>query len=335
MQSISLNTPLHIGAVRAANRIALNSGHPAFRADARGVPNGEGPAFAPASLVLASSATVNLTGYARSGMPGLYDPTQQKAWQALIQRVHQQGCLLALPLTHAGRVSHRSLQPNGVAPIAPTAGQAASFTSIENSQGHILRTLCSEARTMLLAEIADLPNDFRRAAAMALEAGADLVEIDAAQGYLLHQFLSAESNQRQDMYGGSVENRVRLVLEVMDAVLQVCPAARLGLALSPVGVFRGLESIDMSDAILQLAAAAQARGLAYLRLVEPEWRYGHQVPDALRTGLRKVFGGALLASGSYDQDKAGDLLARELLDMAAFHCSQMPQTLTTQVLQVA
>ncbi len=186
--------------------------------------------------------------------------------------VHAENGHMAVQLWHTGRISHASLQPGGQAPVAPSALSAGTRTSLRDENGQAIRVETSMPRALELEEIPGIVNDFRQAIANAREAGFDLVELHSAHGYLLHQFLSPSSNHRTDQYGGSVENRARLVLEVVDAGIEEWGADRIGIRVSPIGTFQNTDNGPNEEAdALYLIEQMGKRGIAYLHMSEPDW----------------------------------------------------------------
>jgi N-ethylmaleimide reductase len=167
-------------------------------------------------------------------------------------------------------------------------------------------------------EIPRLLEEYRVATRNARAAGFDMVEIHAAHGYLLHQFMSEESNFRTDQYGGSLENRARLCLEVVDAVIGEWDAAHVGIRISPLGIFNGLNDLAGQEMGLYLAAEFAKRGLGYLHLSEPDWAGGPALDTAFREKLRAAFPGVIIAAGNYTVEKAQPLLDAGLIDAVAF-----------------
>jgi len=177
---------------------------------------------------------------------------------------------------------------------------------------------CPVPRALDLSEIPRVVEDYRRATVNAREAGFDLVEIHGAHGYLLHQFLAADSNHRTDAYGGSLANRARLVLEVTDAVVDAWSADRVAVRISPVGSFNGTEDPEGAEAGLYVAGELGRRDLAFLHLSEPDWAGGPALDDDYRRALRAAHPGPIVGAGSYDLAKAERLLGAGLVDAAAF-----------------
>lgn len=186
--------------------------------------------------------------------------------------VHAENGHMAVQLWHTGRISHASLQPGGQSPVAPSALSAGTRTSLRDENGQAIRVETSMPRALELEEIPGIVNDFRQAISNAREAGFDLVELHSAHGYLLHQFLSPSSNHRTDQYGGSVENRARLVLEVVDAGIEEWGADRIGIRVSPIGTFQNTDNGPNEEAdALYLIEQLGKRGIAYLHMSEPDW----------------------------------------------------------------
>ncbi|MFS9544619.1 N-ethylmaleimide reductase, partial [Klebsiella pneumoniae] len=216
-------------------------------------------------------------------------------------------------------ISHSSLQPGGAAPVAPSALSAGTRTSLRDENGHAIRVDTSMPRALETAEIPGIVNDFRQAVGNARDAGFDLVELHSAHGYLLHQFLSPSANQRTDQYGGSVENRARLVLEVVDAVSQEWSAERIGIRVSPIGSFQNVDNgpNEEEDALYLISELAK-RGIAYLHMSEPDWAGGKPYSEAFRQKVRDRFPGVIIGAGAYTVEKANDLINKGLIDAVAF-----------------
>ncbi|VEA47339.1 N-ethylmaleimide reductase [Salmonella enterica subsp. arizonae] len=224
MSSQKLFTPLKVGAITATNRIFMA---PLTRL--RSIEPGDIPTplmaeyyrqRASAGLIISEATQISEQAKGYAGAPGLHSNEQLAAWKKITLGVHAQGGHIAVQLWHTGRISHSSLQPGGQAPVAPSAINAGTRTSLRDENGQAIRVETSTPRALDTHEIPGIVNDFRQAIANAREAGFDLVELHAAHGYLLHQFLSPSSNHRTDQYGGSVENRARLVLDVIDAGIE-------------------------------------------------------------------------------------------------------------------
>lgn len=235
----SLFTPLQVGRMQLANRVvmapltrnrapgaiptALMATYYTQRADPK---NGAG-------LIVSEATAISHQGQGYSDVPGIWSEEQVAAWKPVTDSVHAAGGKIVVQLWHVGRISHVELQPNGQAPVAPSAIQAQTKTVlIHDDVPTFVDT--SMPRALTLDELPGIVNDYRHAACNAIAAGFDGVEVHGANGYLLDQFLRSGSNTRTDVYGGSIENRARFLLEVMTAVTQEIGSDRVGLRLSPV-----------------------------------------------------------------------------------------------------
>jgi len=271
-----------------------------------------------AGLIISEASQVSPQGKGYMGTPGIYNAEQVAAWQQITQAVHEADCKIAIQLWHVGRVSHHSLQPNQQLPVSASALAYVNKTTIMGEDGKPHRVACDTPRALTLEEMPALIDSYSQATINAREAGFDMVEVHAAHGYLLHQFQSAESNHRDDIYGGSVENRARLTLEVIDACIAAWDAAHVGVRISPLGIFNGLDDKDGLEMGLYLAYEFNQRGLAYLHLSEPDWAGGPAHSDEFRQALRNAFKGVIIGAGSYTLEKANTLLSKGFIDAAAF-----------------
>jgi N-ethylmaleimide reductase len=317
-----LFTPLQLGAITLKNRVVMA---PLTRL--RNTEPGDTPTAlsveyyrqrASAGLLISEGAHISPTAKGYAGAPGIYSNEQVQAWSAVTSAVHEAGGKIAVQLWHTGRISHRSLQPDNQPPLAPSAIRANSNTNIRTASGELMRAPCDEPRALDIAEIEDLLEEFRKATDASRRAGFDLVEIHAAHGYLLNQFLSPEANHRTDAYGGSIENRARLVLEVVDAVVGEWSADRVGIRLSPLGVFNGLSDVGQEEMAHYLLTELAKRKLAFLHISEPDWAGGPALSEAFRHQLRKDYPGVIIGAGGYDGDKAEKLIGQGFIDAAAF-----------------
>ncbi|WJD48353.1 alkene reductase [Enterobacter sp. PGRG2] len=321
--SKSLFTPLKVGAITVPNRVFMA---PLTRL--RSIEPGDIPTplmgeyyrqRASAGLIISEATQISAQAKGYAGAPGLHSPEQIAAWKKITAGVHAENGHMAVQLWHTGRISHTSLQPGGQAPVAPSAIAAGTRTSLRDANGNAIREETSVPRALEIDEIPGIVNDFRQAVANAREAGFDLVELHAAHGYLLHQFLSPSANQRTDEYGGSVENRARLVLEVVDAVCNEWGADRIGIRVSPIGTFQNTDNGPNEEAdALYLIEELARRGIAYLHMSEPDWAGGAPYTEAFREKVRARFHGPIIGAGAYTPEKAEDLIGKGLIDAVAF-----------------
>lgn len=317
----SLFEPLTVGAIELPNRVVMA---PLTRMRATApydVPNDLMLEYyrqrAGAGLIVSEGTQISPIGKGYMDTPGIYSAEQVAGWRRITDAVHAAGGRIAAQIWHVGRVSHESFH-DGELPVSASAVEYRNRATIKGPDGLPLRANCPTPRALSIEEIAETVEDYRRATVNAREAGFDLVEIHGAHGYLIHQFLSAESNFRTDEYGGSLENRARFALEVVDAVVGAWDAAHVGIRISPQGDFNGLNDNTGLPMGLHLASEFDRRGLAYLHLSEPDWAGGPVIEDGYRKELRAAYGGAIIGAGNYTPEKAERLLAADLIDAAAF-----------------
>ena len=317
----SLFEPLTLGAVRTDNRV-LMAPLTRMRATVPGdVPNSLMRDYyvqrASAGLLISEGTQISPEGKGYMDTPGIHSAEQVAGWREVTDAVHEAGGLIAAQLWHTGRVSHESFH-GGELPVSASAQPYRNRTSVRGEDGRPTRVACPTPRALDLDEIPRVVDDYRRATENARAAGFDLVEIHGAHGYLLHQFLAADSNQRTDAYGGSLAARARLMLEVTDAVVDAWSADRVAVRISPIGAFNGTEDPEGADAGLYVAGELGRRDLAFLHLSEPDWAGGPELGDDYRRALREAHPGPIVGAGNYDLAKAERLLDAGLVDAAAF-----------------
>ena len=271
---------------------------------------------ASAGLIVTEATQISPQGQGYSFTPGIHSDAQIKGWRLVTDAVHAEGGKIFLQLWHVGRMSHSSFHPDGH-PVAPSALSPEASVWIADEQGGSMHE-CPVPRALATDEIPQIVEGYRQAALNAVEAGFDGVEIHAANGYLIDQFLRSTSNQRTDRYGGSRENRMRFVVEIMEAVSDAIGASRTGIRLAPYITARGMNCPDIIPTILEVASHANQLGLVYLHLAEADWDDAPTVDDDFRHQLRMGFENAIIVAGKYDQPKAERLIARGLVDLVAF-----------------
>ncbi len=318
---MSLLEPLQVGAHRLPNRVLMAPLTRMRAAQPGDLPHALMRDYyaqrAGAGLIVSEGTQISPQGKGYMDTPGIHSPEQTAAWREVTDAVHAAGGRIAAQLWHVGRVSHESFH-DGALPVSASALPYRNRTTVRGEDGRPVRVACPTPRALSAGEIAEVVEDYRRATRNARAAGFDYVEIHAAHGYLLHQFLSAESNHRTDAYGGPPENRARFALEALDAVVAEWDAAHVGIRISPLGVFNGLDDSAGGPMGLRLASAFAERGLAYLSLSEPDWAGGPALDDAYRADLRAAFPGVIVAAGAYDVAKAERVLAAGYADAVAF-----------------
>lgn len=319
--SQTLFSPLKLGAVELPNRVVM-APLTRMRAAPGDVPTPLISEYyrqrASAGLIITEASQVSPQGKGYMQTPGIYSAEQVQGWQQVTDAVHAAGGRIALQLWHVGRISHSSLQPNGEAPVSASDLPAKTKTTVLGADGRPERVPTSVPRPLTLEEIPALIESYAQATRNSRAAGFDMVEVHGAHGYLLHQFQSAESNQRTDQYGGSLENRARLTLEVLDAVIAAWEPGRVGIRISPIGNFNALGDEEGEAMGYYLAEQFHQRGIAYLHLSEPDWAGGPALTTEFRRALREAFPGVIIAAGNYTKEKAEALLAQGLIDAAAF-----------------
>jgi N-ethylmaleimide reductase len=315
-----LFSPIRIGAIDLSHRVVL-APLTRMRADLPGnVPNGLMTKYyeqraSQGGLMITEATFISPTGNGGYASPGIFTDAQVAGWRNVVDAVHAKGAKILLQLWHVGRQSHVDLQPNGQAPIAPSAiqGDRALLPSGPATG--------SMPRAIELSEIPGLVDEYRRGAERAKAAGFDGVEVHGANGYLIDQFLQDNSNRRTDAYGGSVENRARFLLEVVEAVTSVWGGDRVGIRIGPSNKFGGMGD-SAPDVTFPYVARALARlGLAYLHVIEPRVT-GNVSDDAKRPvaagQLRPLFGGPVIAAGGFDAAGAEAIIAEGHADLVAF-----------------
>lgn len=274
---------------------------------------------ATAGLIVTEATQISRQGQGYAWTPGIYTDAQEAGWKQVTDAVHAKGGRISLQLWHVGRISHSLLQENGAAPVAPSAIIAANAQCfVVQKNGTPANVPTELPRALALEEIPGIVAQYRQAAMRAKRAGFDLVEVHAANGYLLQQFMSTNSNIRTDAYGGSLENRARLTLEAVDAAIAEMGADRVGVRISPHFVAHGIADTEDEAMALYLADAFNQRGIAYLHIAEPDWAGGPLLSDAFRGQLRAAFKGAIICCGGYTAEEADALIASGLSDAVAF-----------------
>ena len=309
---------VQLGPYRLANRIAM-APLTRSRASPAGVPTPLMAEYytqrASAGLIVAEGTNISPQARGYAWTPGLYTREQVEAWRPVTAGVHGRGGRIFPQLWHVGRISHPSLQPGGALPVAPSAirPQATAYTDRGFQP-------CVTPHALTVAEITGIVEQYRRAAANALAAGFDGVEIHAANGYLIDQFLRDSTNQRTDGYGGSREKRARLLLEVVSAVVAACGAERVGVRLSPLSPVNGaaLDS-DPAGTYGFVVERLSELEIAYLHVIEGVTQGPREVPGGfdLQT-LRRAFSGCYMANNGYDLRLALEARRRNLADLISF-----------------
>lgn len=271
---------------------------------------------AAAGLIIAEASQISPMGQGYLDTPGIYSQEQVAAWRHVTDAVHQAGGKIVLQLWHVGRISHTSLLPEGAAPVSSSAQPSKAMTFTRNGFEPV-----SPARALTDEEIPDLIEGYRKAARNALDAGFDGVEIHAANTYLIEQFLRDSVNDRTGPYGGTVQNRARLLLEVVQAVTKEVGAGRTGVRLSPMTTFGNSTELDSNPQALYGYVVEQLApfGLAYLHVIEGETGSSRQTVEAFDyEALHSKYPGAWMVNNCYTRDDALAKIASGKADLVAF-----------------
>jgi N-ethylmaleimide reductase len=316
--TVNLFSPLQLGQYPLPNRVVM-APMTRNRAGKGNAPTILNAAYyaqrASAGLLITEATQVTPYGQGYPATPGIHSSEQVEGWKRVTEAVHARGGRIFLQLQHVGRISHPSLQPDGVLPVAPSAiapedGEAATY---EGLKPYVI------PRTLETDELPGIVEQYRHGAENALAAGFDGVEVHGANGYLLDQFLRDGTNKRTDAYGGSVENRARLLLEVTEAVVGIWGVDRVGVRLSPSNTFNSMTDSDPKATFGYAIKALNRFGLAYLHLIEPSEADGRHGGTLIPTVyFRPLFKGLLMVNGNYDRDKANAAIAHGDADLVSF-----------------
>lgn len=313
----NLFTPIKLGAYELPNRIVM-APLTRNRAGDGNVPQLLNVTYyeqrASAGLIITEASQISPQGMGYPATPGIHSAEQIAGWQQITQAVHAKDGRIFVQLWHVGRISHPSLQPDGATPVAPSAIQSkGDAMTYEGMQRFVT------PRALELDEIPGIVEQYRQAAKNSLEAGFDGVEIHGANGYLLDQFLRDGTNHRTDAYGGPVENRARLLLEVTEAVVGVFGSDRVGVRLSPSATFNDMTDSDPRATFGYAIQALNPFNLAYLHLLEPseaDLRYGG-TPIPTKE-FRPLYDGLLMVNWDYDQASGNQAIASGDADLVSY-----------------
>ncbi|WP_370155094.1 alkene reductase [Ferrovibrio sp.] len=312
----SLFDPCRLGDIPLANRIVM-APLTRNRAGAGNVPTALMAEYyrqrADAGLIVAEATQVCPEGQGYQSTPGIHSPEQVEGWKPVPRAVHDRGGRIFLQLWHVGRISHVDLQPGGQAPVAPSAIRAKSKTFVGGQFVDV-----SEPRALELDELPGIVAAYRRGAANAIAAGFDGVEIHGANGYLLDQFLRDGTNQRTDAYGGSIENRARLMLEVATAITEEIGAGRTGIRLSPVTPANDASDSNPQPVFNHVVEQLDRLSLVYIHVIEGATGGDRNIAPFDYGALRSRFRNAWMVNNGYSPEMAEAALAGGRADLVAF-----------------
>ena len=268
-----------------------------------------------AGLIITEATTISKQANGWLNTPGIYTDQQAEAWKQVVDVTHRQGTPIFLQLWHCGRASHSSFQANNQLPVAPSA------LKIEGDEIHTPngKQPHETPRALATEEIPQIVEDYRQAAERAKNAGFDGVEIHSANGYLIDEFLQSKTNKRSDRYGGSLENRYRFLQEIVESILTIWSPGRVGVRLSPNGIFNDMGSPDYRETFLYVAKELNSYGLAYLHLLDGLAFGFHELGEPMTLAeFREVFDRPLMGNCGYTQETAEVAIAEGNADLIAF-----------------
>lgn len=270
---------------------------------------------ADAGLLITEGVAPSANGLGYPRIPGLYTKDQVAGWKQVTDAVHKNGGKIFAQLMHTGRVSHPANMEDNTQVIAPSAIQLSGemYTDQHGPQAY------PTPKEMNIEDIQQAQSEFVSAAVNAIEAGFDGVEIHAANGYLIDQFINTASNKRSDSYGGPIENRTRFAIEVAEKVSAAIGTEKTGIRLSPYGVFNDMELFDSIEETYEYLAEKLGKlSLAYIHIVDHSAMGAAPVTDSVKEKIKTAFGGVIIASGGFDKDLAEAALNKNIGELAAF-----------------
>lgn len=314
--ALDLFSPVTLGSISLKNRMVM-APLTRNRAGEGGVPHELNATYyaqrASAGLIVTEATPVSPMGHGYPALPGIYTDAQVAGWKKVTDAVHAKGGKIVIQLWHVGRISHPSLLPNNEQPVAPSAikpaGQAFTYEGLVDFV---------QPRALDVSELPGIVTDFVHATKCALQAGFDGVEIHAANGYLLDQFLRDGTNQRTDNYGGSIENRARLLLEVTKAVVDTAGSDKVGVRISPVNPFNDMHDSNPQALFNYVASALNQFNLAYLHAVEGGIHGGGESEPFNFDEMRKLFKNSYMANLAYDKARGNAAIASGHADVIAY-----------------
>ncbi|NEO15829.1 MULTISPECIES: alkene reductase [unclassified Moorena] len=323
MDSLKLLQPFKLGDLELPNRMVM-APLTRRRADQHLAPTPLNALYyaqrASVGLIISEATQISPQGSSLPRTPGIYSPEQIAGWQLVTQAVHDRGGRIFLQLWHGGRCSHPSLQPQGALPVAPSAIAPAEENALTATEEEVPFVV---PRALLSSEIPGIVTQYRKAAENALRAGADGVEIHGASGYLLDQFLQDNSNHRTDAYGGSIENRARLLMEVTAAVIEVWGSDRVGVRLSPSSTFQDMNDSNPEALFNYVVTQLDQFKFAYLHIVEPRIKGSHDDFSQKKVQLgvhhfRPRYSGTLITAGGYTRETGEAIIRQGDADLVAY-----------------
>ncbi|WP_434671005.1 alkene reductase (plasmid) [Klebsiella sp. B345] len=326
----SLFSPLTLGDLQLRNRIALPPLTRCRSNQPGNIPNDLMMEYyrqrVSAGFMITEGTQIEPRGQGYAWTPGIHSEAQIAGWKKVTDAVHQEGGTIFCQLWHVGRVSHNTLQPGMQSPVAPSVVAATGVrVFIETGPGVGMLTAPSEPRELSTQEVKEMVELYRIAAENAKKAGFDGVELHSANGYLINQFISEHTNFRNDEYGGSLDNRLRFLREVTEAVSSVFGSHRVGVRFAPLfsstdeeRVYLGLVESDPHTTYIRAAEVLNELEVGYLSIAEADWDNSPEMPESFRVALRETFQSPIMYSGRYTQEKAERILEKGWGDLFGF-----------------
>lgn len=322
----ALFEPLQLGAITLPNRLVMA---PLTRSRSTHPGNLQTPMHAQyyaqrasAGLIVSEATQISREGQGYAYTPGIHTDAQVAAWRPVTDAVHEAGGRIVCQLWHVGAISHEVFQPDGGAPVSSSSFQPEGDAFVGGLRPDGPTLPHPRARALETEEISRVIADYVAAAQRAQRAGFDGIELHAANGYLLDQFLRSSVNQRTDRYGGTIKNRLRLVVEVLEALVRIWPSGRVGIRLTPSGGPGGSHDADPEALYTEAAQAISGMGLAYLHVVRPNTHGGGDMTlddsDALLRRMRRAFDGPFIANGGFTPPEAARWVAEDRADAISF-----------------
>ncbi|MEZ8720018.1 alkene reductase [Vibrio pomeroyi] len=318
----ALFQPIQLGNIELKNRIVMP---PMTRSRATQPGNSANEMMAAyyaqrasAGLIVAEGTQISPLGQGYAWTPGIYSEEQIAGWKKVTDAVHEKGGVIFAQLWHVGRVTHPD-NIGGEQPISSSAIKAENVkVFIDNGTDEPGFVDVVEPREMTKEDIKEVVEQYRQAALNAIEAGFDGIELHAANGYLINQFIDSEANNRTDEYGGSTENRLRFLGEVVEAMVEAIGADRVGVRLAPFTSLNG--TVDATPVETYTAAAAYLNlyKIVYLHIAEVDWDDAPETPKAFKAAVREAFKGVLIYAGKYDSERGEQAVAEGVTDMVGF-----------------
>lgn len=309
-----LFTPTELGALKLKNRVAM-APLTRSRADENGVPSELALEYyanrAGAGLIITEATQVSFEAMGYPRTPGIHTQAQIDRWMPIVERVHAHGAKFVCQLWHVGRIAADINRGTSADVVAPSAVRAPGemYTDAKGMIEHDM------PRALETDEIPRIAEEFVKGAANAIKAGFDGVELHSANGYLLHQFLSSNVNQRDDKYGGTIENRVRMPLEILDAIISEVGADRVGIRISPSHTFNGIEESDMQALYAHYLPELEKRKLAYLHVMRP---FANSSEIDVAAMAREHYSRPVIVCGGYDAQSGAQAIEEGVADVVAF-----------------